>query len=216
MGSSEPKAEVSLSAAKPLARQRGLSFDGDGEQKYPQPSEQSSINDSSHPPNEGPKCTATTVESGDAQSLSVDGPLPMNRTLSTPAAAREEELKQDYPLSLQRSASSAFGRFATNRTRTFSNSGSDTGSTGSAFHPVWSYRSAKSASSICSSSETGSNVSSIVKSAHSDPTTGTGETGEGRSRFSSPWRKVMNKMKNSSSNKAGRLPPIEHICCALP
>jgi len=172
-------------------------MNGDGKQKYPHPSEQSSINDSSHP-NEN--ATTTTVESEEAQSLSVDGPLPMNRTLSTPAnTASGEELKQDYPLLLQRSASSAFGRFATNRTRTFSNSGSDTGSTGSAFHPVWSYRSVTSASSICSSSETGSNVSSIVKSAHSDPTTG---TGEGRSRFSSPWRKVMNKMKNSSSNKA--------------
>lgn len=202
MGSSEPKAQVSLPEAKPLARQRGL-MNSDGEQKYP-----SSINDSSHP-NEN--ATSGAVESVEAQSISVDGPLLMNRTLSTPATASGEELKQDYPLSLQRSASSAFGRFATNRTRTFSNSGSDTGSTGSAFHPVWSYRSVTSASSICSSSETGSNVSSIVKSAHSDPTTG---TGEGRSRFSSPWRKVMNKMKNSSSNKAGGFPQIDR--CGLP
>mmetsp|Transcript_22769 Transcript_22769/g.40798 ORF Transcript_22769/g.40798 Transcript_22769/m.40798 type:complete len:1155 (+) Transcript_22769:242-3706(+) len=111
------------------------------------------------------------------------------------------DLKQAYPLLLQRSASSAFGSPAMGKfkpKRSHSNSGnSDPGV--SAFHPVWSCKSLSTSSA--GSVHSGSEVGSVVRSSHSDPSDN--HKKQLLRKNSSPWRKVMERMKKSTGNKAG-------------
>jgi len=123
-----------------------------------------------------------------------DGDVRRPDLLKRPQGGAEyEDLGRAYPLLLQRSASSAFGSPALGKfkcARSHSNSGnSDPGA--SAFHPVWSCKS-------LSTSSAGSDHSfnEVGASTRSDP------AGDHRRRLrkaTSPWRKVMARMKKGSS-----------------